>query len=98
MAYNLIVSLRAQNEIADAVEYYSLRSTHAPDKFIVELDNTYKTLEEYPFFAVRYKNVRSIKLKSFPYSLYFTVNDKKGTVIVLSCFQNKQDPYKRPRF
>lgn len=84
MAYNLIVSLRAQNEIANAVEYYSKRSTHAPSKFIAELNSIYKTLERYPFFAVKYKNVRTLKLKSFPYSLYFIVNDKQGTVSV--CF------------
>ena len=98
MAYSLIVSLRAQNEIANAVEYYSTRSTHAPNKFIAELNSTYKTLERYPFFGVKYKNVRSLQVKGFPYSLYFIVNDKQGTVSVLSCFHNKQNPYKRPRF
>lgn len=97
MVYSLIVSLRAQNEIANAVDYYSMHSIHAPSKFIVELNNAYRTLERYPFFAVRYKNIRTLKLKSFPFSLYFIVNEKQKTVSVLSCFHNKQNPYRRPR-
>ena len=97
MAYNLIVSSRAQKEIANAVEYYALYSHDAPVKFITELNHTYDTLRTHPFFAVKYKNVRTLKLKGFPYSLYFIVNDKNNTVSVLSCFHNKQNPYKRPR-
>lgn len=98
MAYNLIVLSRAQNEIANAIEYYASHSNDAPLKFITELNNTYDTLRAYPFFAVKYKNVRTLKLKRFPYSLYFTVNDKNDTVSILSCFHNEQNPYRRPKF
>ncbi len=97
MAYNLIVLSRAQNEIANAVDYYALYSNDTPLKFITELNNTYEVLRANPFFAVRYKNVRTLKLKRFPYTLYFIVNDKNSTVNVLSCFHNKQNPYKRSR-
>lgn len=76
MAYNLIVLSRAQNEIANGVEYYTLHSNDAPFKFITELNNAYETLRRYPFFAIKYKNVRTLKLKRFTYSLYSTVNDK----------------------
>ena len=96
MAYKIIVSLRAQREIASAVSNYSLNSTQAPIKFIDVVSNTYKTLEANPFFVIKYKNVRSLKLKSFPYSLYFIVNDEHRTVRILSCFHNKRGPHKRP--
>ena len=96
MAYSLIVSSRAQKEIENASEYYALYSNNAPIKFIVALNNTYETLKSNPFFVVNYKNVRTLKLKKFPYSLYFVVNEKQRTVKVLSCFHNKRNPYKRP--
>lgn len=89
---------RARKEIKNAIDYYALDSNTAPTKFIDALNNTYETLERHPFFRVRYKNVRALKLKGFPYSLYFIVNEKQGTVRVLSCFHNKRNPHKRPRF
>ena len=98
MAYSIITSQRARKEIQNASDYYALYSNNAPTKFIDALNNTYETLEMYPFFGVRYNDVRALKLKKFPYSLYFVVNEKHKTVKVLSCFHNKRNPHQRPRF
>ncbi|HZJ80278.1 MAG TPA: type II toxin-antitoxin system RelE/ParE family toxin [Dysgonamonadaceae bacterium] len=98
MAFRIITSRRAKKEIENAINYYALYSNLAPINFSAVLKDAFDTLRAYPFFAVRYKNVRTLKLKGFPYSLYFIVNDKNNTVSILSCFHNKQSPYKRPRF
>ena len=97
MAYKISVSPRAQKEIENAIEYYALYSDNAPRKFIGVLQETYAVLEISPLFRIRYKNVRSLKIKNFPYSLFFVVNDIQKTVRVLSCFHNKRNPNKRPR-
>jgi plasmid stabilization system protein ParE len=97
MAYKIIVSPRAQKEIENAIDYYTLYSTDAPVNFITALKEVYTTLETNPFFRVRYKNVRALKLKRFPHSIYFVINEDKNTVRVLSCFHNKRNPSKRPR-
>lgn len=97
MAYKIIVSPRAQNEIIKAIDYYFERSEDAPNNFITQLEQNYAYLANNPFFIIRYKNVRSLKLKKFPYSLYFTVNEKTEVVEVLSCFHNKLSPKKRPK-
>lgn len=74
MAYKIIVSPRAQKEIENAIDYYTLYSVDAPINFITSLKEAYNTLETTPYFRVRYKNVRALKIKRFPYSLYFIVN------------------------
>jgi toxin ParE1/3/4 len=81
----------------NAIDYNALYSVDAPVNFIASLKEAYGTLETNPFFRVRYKNVRALKIKRFPYSLYFIVNKDKTTVRVLACFHNKRDPDKRPR-
>lgn len=96
MAYKIIVSPRAQKEIENAIDFYALYSTDAPMNFITLLSEAYATLHTSPFFRVRYKNVRAIKIKKFPYSLYFIINEDKNTVRVLACFHNKRNPDKRP--
>jgi len=96
MAYRIIISPRAQREIEHAVEYYGLHSADAPVNFIAVLRDAYATLLTNPFFRVRYKNVRALKLKRFPHSLYFIINESENTVRILSCFHKKRNPSKRP--
>lgn len=96
MAYKIIVSPRAQKEIENAIDYYALYSSDSPVNFIASLKEAYSTLENNPFFRVRYKNIRALKIKKFPHSLYFNINEDKNTVRVLSCFHNKRNPNKRP--
>ena len=97
MAYSIIVSPRAQIEIEYAIDYYALNSENAPSKFIFVLQEAYKTLKINPFFSMRYKNVRALKLNKFSYSLYFTIIEEQKIVQVLSCFHNKRNPVTRPK-
>jgi plasmid stabilization system protein ParE len=98
MAYRIIVSPRAQKEIENAIDYYALYSSNAPNSFISLLQETYSTLEKNPFFSIQYKNIRALKIHKFPYLLYFTVNETQNMVRILSCFHNKRNPTKRPKY
>ncbi len=97
MAYKVIVSPRAQKELENAIDYYALYSADAPKSFILSIKETYTLLGINPFFRVKYKNIRAIKIKKFPYSLFFVINKDNNTVRILSCFHNKRNPDKRPR-
>ena len=96
MAYKILISPRTQKEIENAIDYYSLYSNEAPINFITSLVEAYEILKENPFLELRYKNIRSFRLRRYPYSLYFTVDEQKKTIRVISCFHNKRDPDKRP--
>jgi len=91
------VSPRAQREIEDAIDYYSLNSINAPKQFVFFIEYAYKSLEISPFFKIRYKNIRALKIKKFPYSLYFVVNEKNNLVRILSCFHHKRNPRESPK-
>jgi len=97
MAYKIIVSARAQKEIENAIDYYSLYSVDAPQAFINILENAYNTLATSPFLRIRYKNIRALKMRKFPYSLYFIIQETNKTVRILSCFHHKLNPDKRPK-
>ena len=98
MAYKVVVSPRVQKEVENAIDYYALYSTNAPAAFIARLNEAYSALAVNPFFGLRYKNIRSLKLNTFPYSLFYTVNEQQNIVRVLSCFHNKRDPDHRPGY
>jgi len=97
MDYKIIVSLRAQLEIEDAIDYYAIRSSDAPGDFISDLNDTYSILSLNPHFKICYKNVRTIALNVFPYALFYTINEKEHTIKLLSCFHYKLNPQRRPK-
>lgn len=97
MAYKIIVSPRAQKEIIIAIDYYLIKSENAPENFILQLEKIYKQLAINPYYPVRYKNIRSVKIKKFPFSLYFYVDEKSQILKILSCFHNKRNLNKRPK-
>jgi len=96
MVYKIIISLHTQKEIEDAIDYYSIHSSDAPLDFISSLNETYTILSVNPHFRFCYKNVRTIVLNVFPYSLFYTINEKEHTIRLLSCFHFKLDPQRRP--
>lgn len=96
MVYKIIVSPRAQNEIVKAIDFYAIDSVDAPNNFVIQLQKVYGILSLNPFFRVQYKSVRALKLKKFPYSLFYIVDENQGNVRILSCFHNKRNPRKRP--
>ncbi len=93
-----MVSPRAQKEIENAIDRYIPNYSDIPNNFVIQIESVYNTLKINPFFRVRYKNIRALKLKKYPYSLYFIINENSNTVKILSCFHNKLGPQKQPRF
>lgn len=96
MGFKILISPRAIREIEHAIDYYSLNSADAPAHFIHELQSAFSILETNPFFRIRYNTIRAMRLKRFPHSLYFIIDEDEKTVLVLSCFHNKQNTNKRP--
>lgn len=87
---------RAASEIEAAAEYYEEIRPELKSKFIAALNKSYDILELNPFFQIRYKNFRAVKLSGFPYNIYFTVDETTKIVTVWSCFHAKLNPDKRP--
>jgi len=94
--FSIRVSPRAQKEIIEAIAYYQERSPQAPKHFIQSIENCYKQLKLNPNYAVRYKNIRSIKFRKFPFSFFFVILEEEKVIEILSCFHNKRNPKRKP--
>jgi plasmid stabilization system protein ParE len=97
MVYKIFISIRAQREIENAIDYYNLYSLDAPTNFINSLKEAFEYLTTNPFYVVKYKNVRSLKISKFPYSLYFVIDKESSTVKIIACFHSKRNPVYRPK-
>jgi len=96
MSYNLVILDQAQEEINDAYEYYLEISLTVMKSFDDQLERVYQSLETNPFFQFRYKKLRALPFKSFPYMIFFDINDVEKTVYIYSVFNTNQDPEKYP--
>ncbi len=96
MAYNLIVTLRAENDINAAVEYYDDVTKALGDRFLAAVDIAYdKILANpgyYKYINRKDKGYRCIRLKDFPFLIIFRINGDK--VVVASVLNT----YKKNRF
>ena len=68
MEYSLQISLRASNDIVNAVDYYNEISAELCSRFLLELSHTYKKLTDQPqFYSLVSSNqgdlFRDVKLK-----------------------------------
>ncbi|MFM6947427.1 MAG: type II toxin-antitoxin system RelE/ParE family toxin [Aquirufa sp.] len=97
MEYKISISNQAQIEIENAINYYALISSKTQRKFVLEIIEVYSILATNPFFSIKYKNIRSVQINKFPYSLYYTINSRNKSINVLACFHQKKHPNKQPR-
>ena len=97
MAYKVIVSPSAEKEIEGAIDYYSELSLDVPAKFLNQVQETYRILSNNPFFRIRYKNIRAVQVKGFPFMLFYSVIEDKELIIIYSCFHTAKSPRKYPK-
>ncbi len=96
MDYKLVILDQAQEEINRAYEYYAEISLSALQSFDNQLEQVYQRLETNPFFRFRYKGLRALPFKSFPYMAFFTIGEQEKSVYIYSVFNTYQDPQKYP--
>lgn len=59
-------------------------------KWLKILQKSYGEILDRSFQRLRYKNIRSIKIRKFPYDLYFFINEERQNIRILSCFHKKE--------
>lgn len=98
MKYKILFSLRAEKEFNEAHEYYIDSSFQAGENFSRRFIEAINKLDTNPYQRLRYKEVRSIKLEKYPFTLFYKFNEEKGLIKILSCFHDKRNPTNRPIF
>ena len=106
MDFKIIVSKKAQNEIENAIEYYSEINSKLALRFYNELVETYKKLELNPDYQIRHKNYRAIPLKVFPFfcsmfmmkrvkllKFFLVFTPQKTQKNILNSFKNYEKKY-----
>lgn len=93
MRYQLKVSTTAFLETEDAYTYYEEQSVGLGERFLKSVEDAYSKLSQNPqyYSYIRGdKNIRDIKIKTFPFVIIFQIVEH--TVLVLRVFNTNRNP------
>lgn len=89
----LVVVFRraARRELDETALWYEERRPGLGGEFISEIDRAVSMASENPKrFPVMYRDIRCIRARRFPYSVFFRVETQR--IIVLAVFHARRDP------
>ena len=88
--FELILWPEAEQDIAEAQQWYEGRREGLGDDFEACLDEAFEKLIQYPtVFGFVYSGLRRFQVRRFPDGIYFDVIDE--SVVVVAVFHGRQD-------
>ena len=80
MAFHVALSIEADRELKKAECFYDAMDKKV--EFLIDFDEHIEFLERNPYlFQTRYRNVRIVHFRIFPYSLHYNIIDDAVTVL-----------------
>ncbi len=92
--YTIIADPRVKDDLKDAKEYLNSKRKEYGTKFLKEYEQTLRSLQQNPFFQVRYKDIHCLPLKEFNYMIHFKVDDTEKTVHIFAVLTTYVNPDK----
>jgi hypothetical protein len=75
---------KAFKDVQEAVDYYDSISPGLGDNYLKDIEIAVKSLGINPYFQIRYRYVRCLRLKHFPYLIHFKLLKNKRLVKVIA--------------
>lgn len=96
MTYSITIKKEAYLDALDAYLYYEEQQSGLGERFLNELASRYKQLERHPqHYSIvasdKEGTFRSVRLKSFPYLIIFSISEDLVTVYAV------HNTYKKPK-
>jgi hypothetical protein len=89
--YRLVITLRANNQIQNAIFYYNSKQKGLGKRFYLDLKHQLSSVRQHPFSrAIRYDNIRLAVLDKFPYAAHYNIEN--SLIIVHGVLSMFQDP------
>ncbi len=80
MAFRVRLSIEAERELKKAECFYDALDKRM--EFLIDFDEHIEFLEKNPYlFQIRYRNVRIVHFRIFPYSLHYNIQGEEVTVL-----------------
>ena len=93
MSFEFEIKSVAVLDIEQIVDYYKTVSPELANTFLDRLEEAKKYIIDYPIaFQIKYKNVRTLLLKQFPYQIHYIVDERKKQIVVIAIIHAYKNP------
>ncbi len=92
MRFELLIQRDAESDIQQAIDWYDEKQSGLGEKFHKEVLSAFSKLASYPFYQIRYNEVRCLPLKKFPFMLHYSVNEVLHTVTLRAVLHTSRSP------
>ncbi len=95
MSYSFVNSSSVKSDIINAVDYYKKINPKLAKEFLFRIREAKSYISIVPLgFQVKYKEVRTLLLKQFPYHIHYIIDNENQQIIILAiihAYKNPQD-------
>jgi toxin ParE1/3/4 len=92
--FEIQVDDRAVEDIIKAMSYYENQQSGLGDKFADSTEKYLDHLVKTAHYQIRYKTIRTLRVKPFPFMIHFTIDEGKKWVRVHAIIHTSLDPDK----
>lgn len=86
------ISKLAEWDIEEIIEWYDNQKQELAFDFLVQLEETISVVENFPkAFAVFFDDLRKVKIKQFPFSIIYFINEKNNRLEIVGVFHEKRN-------
>jgi hypothetical protein len=94
MPYTVFITPPASADIMIAFEYYNSKSDCLGKRMTEEVDKLLNIISAMPqAYSMRYRNIRAAKIPSFPFLVFYKINEMNRSIQVLRVFNTHQQPF-----
>ena len=93
MRYSLVFSIKAQEDIIESINWYNHEKENLGFEFYEHVNEKLSLLDKNPLhYSIRFKNIRTTHIRKFPYLIYFKIDKKAASIIILGVLHTSRDP------
>lgn len=90
-SYHIVIKPEAEADAEDAALWYENQRVGLGHEFLLAVDSTIQFVSRHPEqFQIRYKDIRGVFIKRFPYGVYYHVDE--DTVLVFAIHHTARKP------
>ena len=91
MTYTILLSLEAEWDISESLQWYEMQKSSLGDSFEATVNDALLAISKNPNICQRkYKKTRIFFIKTFPFGIHYFIDDK--AIKVIAVFHTSKDP------
>lgn len=95
MTFKVLVSDEAKLDLEDTFLYYRNKTgKRIADNFIKDFRNSLKVISKNPFFRIYHDDFRAKPMQTYPFLIFFILDEVQKTIVVSRIFHTSRNPEK----